>query len=75
MQILGQKDPKKAKKSKYQKSVTGLHLTHLDGPPCQFLALTGHPVAQKTDWREKSGFRFCRFSYTNGRKQPKTTLL
>ena len=35
----------------------------------------GHLVAQKIEWRGKSESRFWRFSYTNNRKQPKTTLL
>ena len=34
-----------------------------------------HLVALKIVWRGKSGSGFWRFSYTNRRKQPKTTLL
>ena len=52
-----------------------LPLSYVGGPPYQFFAQTGHPVAQKNEWRGKSGSGFWRFSYTNGRKQPKRTLL
>ena len=74
-QNFGQKCPEKTKKSKNQKSVRWLHLSYVGGPPYPFLAQTDYPVAQKIEWRGKSGSRFWRFSYTNGRKQPKTTLL
>ena len=47
-------DKNAEKKSKNQKSMKQLRPSYVGGPPCQFLALTGHAVAQKTEWREKS---------------------
>ena len=69
------KNAENPQKNRKIKNLWKLRPSYVGGPPCQFLAQTGHPVAQKNEWREKWGSRFWGFSYTNGRKQPKTTLL
>ena len=50
-----------------------MHLTHLGGPPYQFLAQTGHPVAQKMNGAENQGPNFSNFPIQmaeNCRKRP-----
>ena len=49
---------KRPKNKNLKKAERQLHLTHLGGPPYQFLAQMGHLVAQKIEWRGKSESRF-----------------